>query len=218
MNRFRSGFLAGVTLTVIVFLTMSAVMVRYATVDVAYREGLKVAVNGEEVAFDETPMVVNPGWIMCQLEPVVKKMGWNVSWDDSNSTLKITKPYTVTFDYLDEVQIDLALWESASNKVGDLVEEYDRSPTVGLKDRLIDAMTDLWYYSEVLMSNKPTPEFNVAHSYLVLAMQETIASIEDTSRWLGSNNPQDAKNGLAHLNNKKMYLEMYLKELKSVVK
>lgn len=90
MTKYRSGFLAGVILTAIVFLTVGAVAVRYETKAVAYREGLKVTVNGEEVAFDETPMIVDPGWIMCQLEPVVKKMGGLVKWDDETSTLKIT--------------------------------------------------------------------------------------------------------------------------------
>ena len=218
--KFKS-FLAGVVLTSIVFLTCSAVVVRWENKAVAYREGLKVTVNGQEVVFDETPMIVNPGWIMCQLEPVVKQMGWSVTWDDPNSTLKITRPYTATdpsLGYLDRIQVDFALWESTSNRVSNLVTQYDMNPTVQLREQLLDAMTDLWYYSDEVLANKPSPEFETAHRYLVLAMQETIESVKDVSRWLGSANPQDAKNGVTHLDNKELYLEMYLKQLKLVVK
>jgi hypothetical protein len=74
----------------------AATQPRAETKTVYYRQGLKVLVNGEEVKFEANPFIVDPGWIMVQLEPVVRKMGGIAKWDDNASTLSITTQMEAT--------------------------------------------------------------------------------------------------------------------------
>ncbi len=213
-------------MTSMVFLTMGAAVIRWEQKAVAYREGLKVVVNGEEIKFDAQPMIVEPGWIMCQLEPVVKKMGWLVSWDDPNSTLKI-----VSMDYSiasvlnpDSVYTSAFLkhsesWEASSNLVADLITQFQKNPNnQQIKDQLLNALGDLWHYSEVMLGIKPTPKFEAAHKYLVMAMEETKAAVEDCRLWVKTLDSEAGKNGIGHLDRKELYLGECLTQLKLLIK
>ncbi len=173
MKRFASGFVTGIILTSIVFLTMGAAVVRWETKTVAYREGLKVTVNGEQVAFDLEPMILNPGWILCQLEPVVKKMGWVVKWDDASSTLKIGDDYDKYDDeaYVWLVDLWLSDWRESASAVVAAIQKFEKSTSdKTLVASLLDALEVMWINSDRLLGIKPTPKYKDTHTYLVQAV------------------------------------------------
>jgi hypothetical protein len=220
--KFRHGFLVGVLLTSTVFLTCSAAIVKWETKTVAYREGLKVAVNGEEVMFDEVPMIVNPGWIMCQLEPVVKKMGWIIQWDDPNSSFNIMSSDYIFYgenadalNYLKEVRAALAIWEEVSLKAANSLDEYSRNKS--LKDKCLDALEEYWHSSETLSIITPPEELSSIHKYLESAMTEAKNGVEDSRMYVKTGDPIAGRDGAAHFDRKAILLREYLKQLEGFV-
>jgi hypothetical protein len=201
--------------------------IRTETKAVYYRPGLKVIVNGQEVKFDVESFIVEPGWIMVQLEPVVRKMGWLVKWDDAGSTFDIyTSSYVPVsterndLQYLKELEAAMPTLQTANTAVGIDFSVLADDPMMLYNKVMVDAfmqdLDDLWRAAEDVLKIKPTPKYETVHSYEVKSMVEIQAAVEGSRRLLTNKDITAVDDVIGHLNRANLYQKAAGEELVKV--